>query len=167
MSIKVVDRDTLQVLSKEAAVSPRLRCNHNLHPELDDPVQRFCNAMEPGTYVRPHRHQGTDRWELFIALRGRAALLSFDERGKVSSRIELAAESQVVAAEIAGNTWHALAALVPETVVFEVKRGPYHPLADKDFAPWAPAEGEGDVGAFVAWYETALVGSRPPGRSVS
>ena len=55
--------------SQQAQQSPRQRANCNLHPQLDDPIQRLAIAMEPGTYVRPHRHPHT--WELLYPLRGR------------------------------------------------------------------------------------------------
>ncbi len=59
--------------SEQAANSPRLRAHRNLHPELSDPVQRLAIAMEPGTYVRPHRHPHT--FELLTALSGRFLVL--------------------------------------------------------------------------------------------
>ena len=43
--------------SAKAKTSPRLRMNYNFHPELSDKVQRFINAMEPGTIVDIHHHQ--------------------------------------------------------------------------------------------------------------
>ena len=42
-------------VAQQAANSPRRRKNHNLHQE-SDLVQRFLNVLQPGTYVRPHRH---------------------------------------------------------------------------------------------------------------
>ena len=36
-----------------------------------------------------------------------------------------------------GGTWHSFHALEKDTVLFEVKPGPYNPDADKEFAPWA------------------------------
>ncbi|MEY7168409.1 WbuC family cupin fold metalloprotein, partial [Enterobacter hormaechei] len=38
--------------------------------------------MEPGTYVRPHRHPHT--FELLLPLRGRFVVLNFDDRGTVT-----------------------------------------------------------------------------------
>ena len=43
-------------VAEGAAASPRQRKNHNLHQE-SDLVQRFLNVLQPGTYVRPHRHR--------------------------------------------------------------------------------------------------------------
>ena len=47
-----IDTDLLAKVCAAAAASPRLRSNHNLHC-LGDLVQRFLNALQPGTYVRP------------------------------------------------------------------------------------------------------------------
>ena len=54
--MKRLTADILIALRAEAAASPRRRKNFNLHASPDDPIQRLCNAFEPGTYVRPHRH---------------------------------------------------------------------------------------------------------------
>ena len=45
----------------------------------------------------------------------------------------------------------------PETLVLEIKPGPYRP---NEFAPWAPEEGEPTSGAFVHWAADARVGSK-------
>jgi cupin fold WbuC family metalloprotein len=60
---KLIYQALLEQLTSDAVGSTRLRTNYNLHPQLDDPVQRLCNAMEPDTYVRPHRHPQEDCWE--------------------------------------------------------------------------------------------------------
>ncbi|HIC0138358.1 TPA: WbuC family cupin fold metalloprotein, partial [Enterobacter hormaechei] len=57
--MKQLTFNDLRKQSAQAANSPRLRAHHNFHPELSDPVQRLAIAMEPGTYVRPHRHPHT------------------------------------------------------------------------------------------------------------
>jgi len=39
-----------------------------------------------------------------------------------------------------------------------------HPqLSDKDFAAWAPAEGDAQTGRFVQWFRTAQAGDPMPG----
>jgi cupin fold WbuC family metalloprotein len=150
-------------LSVRAAAAPRRRLNHNLHPTLSDPVQRLLNAFEPGTYVRPHRHVQPQRWELFVALRGRALVLTFDPDGTVGERVELDAEGPALAVEIRGGVWHTVGSRAVGTVLLEVKPGPYAPLTDKDFAPWAPVEGTPLCAPLVGWFERARPGD-PPGR---
>ena len=50
--------------------------NYNFHERLDDPVNRLLNALEPGTYLRPHRHLNPKKDEIFLLLRGRIAGLT-------------------------------------------------------------------------------------------
>lgn len=80
--MKQITLSDLKQQSEAAANAPRLRAHRNLHPELSDPVQRLAIAMEPGTYVRPHRHPHT--FELLLPLRGRFVVLNFDDQGVVT-----------------------------------------------------------------------------------
>ncbi len=160
--MKTITDELLNALSAGAAASSRQRLNHNLHTRPDDPIQRFCNAMEPQTYVRPHRHAGEERWELFLALRGAAVVLTFDGVGTVLQRVPLAAEGPVRCVEIPGETWHTIACEASGTVLLEIKPGPYQRLTDKDFASWAPAEGEPAALDLPAWYRRAQPGDTPP-----
>ena len=160
--MKIIDQELLDALSAEARGSARRRRNHNLHPRLDDPVQRLFNALEPGTYIRPHRHVSTDQWELFLVLRGAVDVVTFDDAGRVLTRHCLSAGGRETGVELSPDTWHSLVATSPGTMVFEVKPGPYEPLKAKDFAPWAPAEEDPGADAFMRWLEQAVVGSRAP-----
>ena len=160
--MKTVSADLLTDLALQAAALGRGRINHNLHPNLEDPIQRFFNAMEPGSYVRPHRHTDPPRWEVFVGLKGRAAVLEFDRRARVVQRTEISPHGPAIAVEIAGGCWHTVTALEPETVLFELKPGPYSPVSDKDSAGWAPPEEHGDRQIFVKWFAAAEPGDDPP-----
>ncbi len=63
------------------------------------------------------------------------------------------------------GAWHSLVALAPNTVLFEVKPGPYRPTGENDFATWAPKEGAPGADAFVEWMAHAAVGARAPARA--
>lgn len=157
------DAAMLEALSRDARARERQRLNFNLHPTLDDAVQRLCNAMEPATYVRPHRHPEAGKWELFTVLRGSLVALTFDDAARVTSRTELSCDGPHYIVEIPGNTWHTLISTSAGTVAFEVKPGPYSQLSDKDFAVWAPAEGAPEVPGFLDWLRAAQPGARAPG----
>ncbi len=159
--LKLYDAATLNALSTVAARSPRRRKNLNLHPVLEDPVQRLFNALEPGTYVHPHRHARDCGWELMVAVRGAFAVLRFDGGGRVLARAELRAGGDC-AVEIPAHVWHGVVCLVPGTIMFEVKPGPYSAIEDKDFATWAPSEGDPRAPDWVCWFETAQPGDRAP-----
>ncbi|MBF0283031.1 MAG: WbuC family cupin fold metalloprotein [Magnetococcales bacterium] len=153
--------EQLTELSQRAAHAPRRRMNLNLHPELSDPVQRMCNAYEPGTFIRPHRHP--ERWELFAVLTGRASLLLFDEGGRVGERVELGGASGVAVVEIPPMTWHSMVSLEPGTVLLEIKQGPFLPIAPEHFAPFGPVEGTPEAVALERWMQTAVPGQTPSG----
>ncbi len=153
--------EQLQELTEAAREHPRLRLNLNIHRELRDPIQRFFNAMEPGSYVRPHRH-GTGRWELFVGLAGRAVVLVFDDDGTVTARCEISPDGPVLAVEIPEGTFHTVAALQAGTLLLELKPGPYHPIEDKDFARWGPAENSASAVVFELWYHHARIGESVP-----
>ncbi len=151
--------DRLSALSAEAQQSPRKRMNHNVHQELADPIQRLAIAMEPETYIRPHRH--TQTWELLTSLRGRFVVLNFDDSGMVIQRAVLGEGESLIETPISG--WHAVLSLDTGAVIFEVKHGPYMPFKEEDFASWAPAADDEKHKALMAWYRHADVGQRWPG----
>ncbi len=152
--IKQITQDTLCDLITQAAHSPRLRQNLNIHPAPEDEVQRLAIAMEPGTYVRIHRHPHT--WEMLTALRGRFLVLTYDESGKVTERLWLGAETKLL--EIPANTWHSVLSLDEGAVIFEVKHGAYQPVQEQDYLPGTPPEGDERVKATLEWYAKAEVG---------
>ncbi len=160
--MKQIDSAFLDSLTRQAMESPRHRAHFNLHPELNDPVQRLCIAIEPGSYVRPHRHSDPETWEILTALRGSLAILLFDERGKVLERSVIANNGLITAAELPRNAWHTLVSLEPGTVFFEVKQGPYKPIAETNSASWAPAEGNPATALFLSWFRNASTGDLPP-----
>jgi cupin fold WbuC family metalloprotein len=156
--------DTLlfERVAERARQVPRLRMNHNLHAE-PDAVQRFLNVLQPGTYVRPHRHLRTEPgagFECFLVLQGELGLLVLDDRGLVLQRERLAAEGPVRGLELAEGQFHTLVALRPDTVMFELKQGPYIPASDKDFLAGFPQEGTPEASAQEARWR-ALFATRP------
>ena len=150
MALKQITDSQLATLSQQAQDSPRRRANLNLHQELSDPIQRLAIAMEPDTVVLPHRHPQT--WELLFPLRGRFVVLHFDEAGTVIERSVLGEDCKLL--ENPAGAWHAVLSLDAGGVIFEVKHGPYAPLAEADCKAVA------DTDALLAWYANARVGER-------
>lgn len=137
--MKIIDEHLLNETSEQAKHSLRLRMNYNFHEKLDDPVNRMLNAMEPGTYLRPHRHLNPDKEEIFLLLRGKVVLFLFDDLGHITDHLVLAPREGVYGAEVKAGIWHTLVVLESNTVVYEVKQGPFVPLSQENFASWSPA----------------------------
>jgi cupin fold WbuC family metalloprotein len=134
----IIDKALLDLVSAQAVKNQRLRMNYNFHRQLDDPLNRLLNAMEPGSYFPPHRHKNPDKEEIFMVLRGSVLVIIFDNDGSVVSSTEVSPEKEVYGMEIEAGIWHSLIVLEPGTVVYEVKKGPYVPLTPDNIAPWAP-----------------------------
>ncbi|MFN7228852.1 MAG: WbuC family cupin fold metalloprotein [Synechococcaceae cyanobacterium] len=153
-AVQRIDQALFDAVAAEARQLPRLRRNHNLHQE-NDLVQRFLNVLQPGTYVRPHRHS-RDRpgsgFECFVVLQGAIGLLLLDGHGAVTRLERLEAAGPVRGIQLAEDQYHTLVALTPDTVMFELKQGPYEPTADKDFLGGFPLEGTAEAGVQeLAW----------------
>ena len=155
--VKTSTQADIDNLIEKARTSDRRRAHLNQHATLEDPIQRLYIALEPETYVRPHRHTDPGKWESFILLQGHLSLLTFDDQGRVLERVELTPESTRTA-EFPPGTWHTLVCQRSPTVIMEIKPGPFTPTGEKDFAPWAPAENSEGVEAMRSWLQTAAPG---------
>lgn len=141
----------LDALTAAARASDRRRRNLNFHAEPSHPAQRLLNAIEPDSYVQPHRHRLADRDETMVVVRGAVGLVVFEPDGRIVRTAVLRAGGEVLGAHIPANTFHTLVALEPGTVFFEAKAGPYDAANDKELAPWSPAEGSPEAAAYHAW----------------
>ncbi|MEI7595546.1 MAG: WbuC family cupin fold metalloprotein [Bacteroidota bacterium] len=135
-----INQELLNNLISKAKLSPRKRMNYNFHNEDADPLQRMLNAMEPGTYVQPHKHENPDKREAFWVLTGKFIVFEFDDFGRITEHTILDAKAQNFGCEINPRVWHSILPLETGTVAYEVKDGPYVVAIDKNFAPWAPNE---------------------------
>jgi cupin fold WbuC family metalloprotein len=148
--VQRIDQSLFEEVAKGAVASPRKRLNHNFHSGPTDNPHRFLNVLLRGTYIRPHRHLYPPKAETFLVLEGRAALLVFDDLGKVTARYELANDREgTFGIDLTPGVWHTVMALSDRVVCFEVKPGPWEPSSDKEFASWAPAEGDPNVDDYL------------------
>lgn len=151
--MKVFSADYLKALTAAAQNNPRRRQHCNIHESYQDPCQRLFNAIEPGSYIHPHRHATDPRDELLIAVRGSMALVTFDENGILTEIVRFGAdrnrENLSVGAEVPANIWHTVIALEPGCVLLEVKAGPFDPRQPKDLATWAPEGGTSAANCYL------------------
>jgi cupin fold WbuC family metalloprotein len=137
-----ISRKITDPLKTRARHAPRKRVNYNYHSGMDDPINRMIHAMNPGTFVQPHKHESPDKREVFLILEGKVAAVEFNDSGCVTGHIVLSRDSENYGVEIPPRTWHCLIALEEDSLVYEVKDGPYSPDDDKFFASWAPSEND-------------------------
>ena len=115
----------------------------------------MLNSIQPGSYLRPHRHLDPPKDEAFVLLKGSAGYVIFDEEQGLKKKefILLDLRRGTYGIDIRAGVWHALFSLEPDTVLYEVKPGPYTPLTDKDFAPWSPRDNSPDAVTFLSELE--------------
>jgi len=138
--MKLITQQLLNKTISKAKKSKRKRKNFNFHEQETDLMQRMLNALEPETYVRPHKHENPDKREVFIVLKGKLAFIIFDDKGNIKTINILEANSENFGIEIEAKVWHSIVSLETGTVIYEIKDGPYHPENDKNFAEWSPKE---------------------------
>jgi cupin fold WbuC family metalloprotein len=120
--------------------SGRKRCILPIHRQQDALVQRMLNFMQPGTYIRPHRHIRDGAVESIALLKGGIRFRIFTDSGVVKQEFDLFAGGANSVVDIEPDVWHAFDVLEPDTILFETKMGPYDVNLDKEFAPWSEEE---------------------------
>lgn len=154
--MKIVTPELLHQLTESARISPRLRRNHNLHPSDESRCHRLLNAIEPASYIRPHRHLDPEKDEAFILIRGRLAVVLFSDTGAVTETVILSHQDGILAADVPSGVFHTAVSLEPGTVFFEAKAGPYLPLGEAESAAWAPSEGDSGAAPYLEQLRTLL-----------
>lgn len=148
MLIKITALE-IKSLQDQSRKSGRRRMNYNFHKQDTDRMNRMLHAMQCGTYVQPHKHENPDKREAFVILTGKVAVVEYDDLGNISDHITLNPNTADHLVEIPTRTWHSLIVLEDNSVVYEVKDGPYSPDDDKQFADWAPKEGDPGCSDFL------------------
>lgn len=145
-----ISTELLRELSAQASSVSRRRKNHNFHRDERAPCQRLLNAVEPDSYIPPHRHLEADKDETIVLLSGRLGMLFFDNNGNVVGDAVLDPSAARFGVTIPASMYHGLVSLATGTVFFEAKAGPYRPLSEDERAPWAPSEGDSAAQAYLA-----------------
>lgn len=133
--------------------SPRKRMLFPMHRGAEDIVQRMVNFLQPGTYIQPHHHPRDFASETILVMQGEMGFVVFDGEGEVQSAHRLGVGEVI---DIEARVWHGVLALAPDTVILEIKRGPYDE-SDKVFANWAPAENADGMAEYQASLESLFI----------
>jgi cupin fold WbuC family metalloprotein len=156
--MRPITQHLLDDLLAQAARSERRRVPYNFH-ELDEPVQRMLNAIVPGSYITPHKHENPDKVELIAILTGKAAMLHYTEGGEIAEIFILEPDGPVRGVDIPPRTYHNFVALAP-CVVLEIIQGPYQAATHKQFAAWAPKEGTPEAAAYLQELEARIASAQ-------
>lgn len=147
--LTVINETLLQEAVAASRESPRRRVILPFHKGNADGLHRMFNAVQPGTYIRPHRHVSVPKAESIVVLRGAIHFFAFTDTGRIERHFRLAAGGAEFGVDIEAGILHTFIAMEKDTVLFEVKPGPYAAITDKDFAAWAPPEGAPEAATYL------------------
>lgn len=147
----LITTDLIRQAVEASRCSPRKRIILPLHKEPKSPLHRMINAMQPYSYIRPHRHFQPPKAESVIVLQGALLCFIFSANGEVEQIYTLAAGSAHFGVDSEPGVYHTFLALEEDTVLFEAKPGPYQQSSDKDFASWAPAEATPEAETYMEY----------------
>ena len=148
-AVQPISRALVSALIAQAGESGRRRINHNFHRSLEENPNRFLNVMLKDAYFTPHRHISPPKPEAFLVLEGSVLCVIFDDDGGIRE-VHKMGEGENYGVDVGAGIWHTILVLSDTAVCYEVKPGPYVQASDKEFAPWAPREGDPQANAYAA-----------------
>lgn len=153
--MKVFSSQYFDDLLSASMQSERLRAHANIHGSYADPCQKLFNAINAYSYIRPHRHSLDPKEECLIAIKGLFGLVMFTDQGLIESVTLFGSEmyTEILSIpsgiELPAGVWHTVVSLANNSVLFEVKSGPFDPSLAKELAPWAPEEGNANASQYL------------------
>jgi len=157
-SFSIIDQTLIEEKANHAKDNARLREIHNFHNSDESTLHRMLNAIQPKSFIMPHRHLKDPKEETIIVLQGSLGCMCFEDDGNIieDSICYLSPNTEQIGIDLRVGVWHTIFALELNTVVFEVKSGPYTKSSDKEFAPWAPNEKSDKTLVYLAQLEDRL-----------
>jgi len=148
-SVFTLDLNIIEEGLKISRNNDRKRIILPIHREQGSRVQRMLNFLQPGTYIRPHKHPLKHASESILVLQGAIRFFTFNGSGTIQDDYRLSNNIPDCVIDIEPGVWHTFVVLQRDTVIFESKRGPYNVLTDKEFAHWSPEEGSPESRIFM------------------
>lgn len=130
--MKIINNTVVNELHSSALASPRLRMNYNIHESLEEDVHKLLNSLQPGTIMPIHRHLHPAKKETFVLLQGALEVRKYNDDKTIAEKYVMSRESGNIICEIMPEEWHSFEVLEPDTLILEIKKGPYVPFQEID-----------------------------------
>ncbi len=82
-TVNIIDRSQIGRTVQATHESPRGRIILPFHKTDADACHRMLNALQPGSYIRPHRHLSPPKSETILVLEGSICFVIFDSSTQV------------------------------------------------------------------------------------
>src|SRR5437016_3169335 len=139
--IATIGSEDIEVLRQAVRQTPKRRVRINAHPGSNDDLHEMIIAIEPGSYIRPHKHPGKS--EAFHIIEGEVDIVVFNEEGNIERIVSLAAKGSRYPFYYRMSTayFHTLIIRSDLLVVHEITNGPFLSTGTI-YAAFAPEEGD-------------------------
>ena len=98
--------------------------------------------------MQPHLHPDAEKIEKIYLIRGKVAVLFFNDQGEIEKCTVLEKDG-VELIEVPAFTWHTYVMLADHAVTYETMMGVYHPHTWKKTSDWAPLENTKDASIYL------------------
>jgi cupin fold WbuC family metalloprotein len=142
-SIGPVELSTLRAAVKASA---KRRARINAHPDGDDTLHEMIIAIDPSSYIRPHKHPGKS--EAFHIIEGEVDIVVFTDEGEIDRVVPLGPPGggRPFYYRMSRAFFHTLIIRSDVLIVHEITNGPFRPSATI-FADFAPEDGDAEQAA--------------------
>jgi cupin fold WbuC family metalloprotein len=135
--ISEVGQSELDTLKAAVKATPKGRARINAHPDGDDSLHEMIIAIEPSSYIRPHKHPGKS--EAFHIIEGEVDIVVFKDDGQIDRIVPLGApgSGRSFYYRMSKPFFHTLIIRSDILIVHEITNGPFRPEGTifADFAP--------------------------------
>ncbi len=137
--ISAVGPEELNTLRAAVAASPRRRARINAHPDGEDALHEMIIAIDPASYIRPHKHPAKS--EAFHIVEGEVDIVVFTDDGEIDRVVELGAPggARSFYYRMSEPFFHTLIIRSDLLIVHEITNGPFRPEGTM-FAGFAPED---------------------------
>ena len=147
--IAAIGPEEIELLRKAVRLTSKRRARINAHPGHDDALHEMIVAIEPASYIRPHKHPGKS--EAFHIIEGEVDVVVFGDNGAIDEIVSLGEKGghRPFYYRMSAARFHTLVIRSELLIVHEITNGPFSPDAAV-YADFAPREGDPATAAFQA-----------------
>ena len=99
-NVVIINNKLIQKAIDASRINPRKRIILPFHNLPSENLHRMLNALQPNSYVRPHRHLDPPKAESIIVLKGAITYVEFNDTGKIENFYQLSSESLSIGVDI-------------------------------------------------------------------
>ena len=144
--ISAIGESELNALRAAVKASAKRRARINAHPDGEDALHEMIIAIDPASYIRPHKHPGKS--EAFHIIEGEVDIVVFTDDGEIDRIVPLGppGSGRSFYYRMSSAFFHTLIIRSDVLIVHEITNGPFRPSATV-FADFAPDDREAEKAA--------------------